>query len=86
MLDPPDSLSIFADKSGAKGVQRKKPIDLAKQPSVGIQKDSATVNDDGMEWHSRRIKRLHEQAKNEQRPLRNVVEDNFGVVFFYLEL
>ena len=40
---------------------------------------SATVGDAGLEWHRRAFERCKQQAKEEQRPLNELVSERYGV-------
>lgn len=55
---------------------------LRKQPITSADSKKSKVGDAGLEWHRRAYERCKQQAKDEQRPLNEIVSERYGVSTF----
>ena len=53
--------------------------DLRRQPLETKSAGRSKVGDAGLEWHRRAYERCKQQAKEEQRPLNEIVSARYGV-------
>lgn len=54
---------------------------LRKQPVESNKTKTSRVGDAGLEWHRRAYERCKQQAKEEQRPLSELVAERYGVSY-----
>lgn len=54
---------------------------LRRQPIENTHSKSSKVGDAGLDWHRRAYERCTEQAKEEQRPLNEIVSQRYGVSY-----
>ena len=52
---------------------------LRRQPTETDRSKRTKVGDAGLEWHRRAYERCKQQAKEEQRPLNEIVSERYGV-------
>jgi hypothetical protein len=52
---------------------------LRHQPNETANTKTSKVGDAGLEWHRRAYERCKQQAKEEQRPLNEIVSERYGV-------
>lgn len=62
---------------------------LRRQTTENERSKATKVGDAGLEWHRRAYERCKQQAKEEQRPLNEIVSERYGVSYsinFYFEI